>query len=59
MQTADLQLQRLTPHPTTPVAKCGKNSIGINAFLEGIWLCAVGFGEKCIEKYGLFVDSLF
>ena len=56
--------------PTTPtfdppsnrissIVKCGKNSIGINAFLEGIWLCAVGFGEKCIEKYGLFVDSLF
>ena len=61
--------------PTTPtfdppsnrissIVKCGKNSIGINAFLEKAYGCSLcrGFGRKMYrEKYGLFVDddSLF
>ena len=57
--------------PTTPtfdppsnsissIVKCGKNSIGINAFLEKAYGCSLcrGFGRKMYrEKYGLFVDD--
>ena len=57
--------------PTTPtfdppsnsissIVKCGKNSIGINAFLEKAYGCSLcrGFGRKMYrEKYGLFVDN--